>query len=291
MKRVSIFKYILSFFMFIFAFTPWISFLMNAVSAPPLSISAVLIILLTVSLIFIFFQSSGYIIPIAVSAFLISFFTLASVYYNQLHSSSFFTFYFFPDKSLSGIFTYILLFIFTLTVWTAAFRIISISPEGNVMRRRFDTGLSSFFILLLIKLIITVKGGSISAYENTAGWFVLFLAAGLLSSEIKNSRGKPVLVKSVFVIILFSVLVILLSFSICYFFSPGLKAAAASGSGILWTAGSGFEKGLTVFIRFFLDFRFRNKILNNVFAAPASAVPGLRGVMSLKRYSWSISVL
>ena len=223
MKRSFIFKYILSFFMFICAFAPWNTFLMKAVSAPPLSISSVSIILLTVSLIFIFFQSSGYIIPIAVSAFLISFFTLASVYYNQLHSSSFFTFYFFPDKSLSGIFTYILLFLFTVTVWTAVFRIISISPEGRIMRIRFDSGLSSFFILLLIKLIINVKGGDISVYENSSGWFVLFLSAGLLSSAIKNSHGRPALVKPVLVIILFSVMLVFLSFSICYFFSPGAQ--------------------------------------------------------------------
>ena len=284
MKIDKISRYILSGVMFLSAFYPWNSFLTDTVSGNPVSLNLIFFTLLTAFAFFILFEKSRYVIPLVAAGYFVSFIFIVVNYYSisvpEIISSSV-SVLFFPDKTLFGILNYFLLIIFSSVLWFAAFRLNYIIPEGRIIRLRFDIGLSAFLLLLLIKLVISVKGGDISVYNKSTDSFILYLISGLFLSGIHNSSKKHVVMKTGLVIVFFTMLVILTSVSIYYFFSPELKIIASSGFSRIGSVSAFLERGLVTFIKFFLDFRYRNKLMDEAFSvSPPGALSSPGGGVS-----------
>ena len=258
MKEKNNIRYLLSVFMFLSSFYPWAVFLLKAVNSKPMPLSLISFLFFIVSVFFIFFQKRKYIVPASAAGFIISVIICCSIYYAGDGFSPF------PLKTSESIISCLLIIIFVFSIWTASFRIISRSPGNDVLRIRFDLGLTAFFLLLLIKLIIKTKGGDIFVYESSADCFVSFLLSGFLALVIRSGSVTSHIIKSSAVVFVFFIFIITVSSGIFYFLSPELKELAFSGSDVLGKAGSVFEQELALFIRFFLDFRYRSKVLDGV---------------------------
>ena len=120
---------------------------------------------------------------------------------------------------------------------------------------RFDVGLSAFFLLVLTKFLLLVKGGiQINDPRSALSLFPLFvfslLAIGLVRTRSDAQRDFLPGYQGIGVIVSFTAVLLLFGMGLVLFFLPHLTAAAEMGYGVLKTVTQPLGPVLAVIVRF-----------------------------------------
>ena len=109
-------------------------------------------------------------------------------------------------KTFPGFLTALLLFLLSSILWKEA----SVLTRGFSGSRKtdlgFDKGLAFFLVLLLIKLIIVIKGGTSGSLDAFTPCFILYILLGFLTmgiartDEIKQASGTSEILKIRFIV-------------------------------------------------------------------------------------------
>jgi hypothetical protein len=107
---------------------------------------------------------------------------------------SFWSFSWFPDffiieRSISDWYTLFLIILSVCILWVGGVRLYAKPPEQTIINHRFDLGLVSLILLLLIKLIIAVKGHFISIEPSSSGAILSFIILGLFSMGLVRTKN------------------------------------------------------------------------------------------------------
>ena len=272
------FSVFISMIMFICCLYPWNTFLAVTVSSPPVPFSVILLLLLSAFSVFALSSKSRFKALYITAGFVISFFAVASFYYKNIAPDSF---YFFPVKTVKGVLNYLLLIFYIILIWHAAGRLWNEEYIRRTGRARFDTGISFFLLLFIVKLLISSKGGNILIYDKYIDWFFLYLFTGLillsLFSDEKGGGDKTIseAFRKILIVAVFMIVVLTVSFTVLYNFAPELKEIAAAGSGVIEDAATPLESWVLIIIRFLMDFKYRKKIVESISSGNAPDIsPG-----------------
>ena len=264
-----------SMIMFLCCLYPWNTFLAVNLSSAPLSFKTMLFLLLSAYSVFSVFSGSRFIILYFSTGLIISFFTVSYFYYRNISP---YIFSFFPVQTLKGVLNYLLLIFYTALIWYAAFRIRKAENSRRTGRARFDTGISFFLLLFIVKLLISFKGGNILIYDKYTDWFFLYLFTGLVLLSLfsdEHSAGNKVVsdfFRKTVIIVLFMLIILTAVFAVLYNFAPELKEIAAAGSGIIGEAAGPVERWAVIIIRFLMDLKYRKKVVS---ALSSGNAPGI----------------
>ena len=266
---------ILSMIMFICCLYPWNSFLAATVDSPPLTVKMIFILLVS-AYSFLSISSGSRLKMVYISAaFLISFFSVSSLYYNGTGSG---LFYFFPVRTIKGVLNYLLLITYTFLIWYAASGIRNAENIRRTGRARFDTGLSFFLLLFIVKLLISFKGGDILVYDKYTDWFILYLFSGIFllsvfSDEVAGGEKKvSEFLWKIIISVLFMLIILSFVFIVLYNFAPELKEIASAGSGAIGEAATPVEKWAVIIIRFLMDLKYRKKVVASLSSGNAPGI-------------------
>ena len=145
---------------------PWTNFLFSLLPYNSVSFSVLAVIFLSASaLVFlsgILCSRNITVLLILISGWLISVFVLFNSYFRLpvLSADAFnFSDYIFPEKTITGVLTAMLLYGLAAYLWISAFRVVKKPLSLEKVNHHFDKGLAFILALLLLKLLIAVKGG------------------------------------------------------------------------------------------------------------------------------------
>ena len=242
-------------------FYGWTSFVFASLSHKmiPLLETAVILFLATI-ITYIHNRKSWrwiYIIGLHLSGILYSSFWLYHRYYKL---ESFFwdlnwiTDFFLLERTLSDWITFVLLPLCGWIVWFCGTRLWTKPTEQTTIRSRFDWGLTFFLSLLLVKLVIEMKGGSIPMDHSIKEPLFSFMILGLFSLGFVRTRSTSqqenvTYLKGVGIILSFTFVILMLGGGLFILFLPQLQSFAEAGIELPATMKSAMLQVLVPFMR------------------------------------------
>jgi len=142
-----------------------------------------------------------------------------------------------------------------LLFWSRGVAIARRPATYRTICSRFDLGLSAFFLLVLTKFLLLVKGGiQINDPRSALSLFPLFvfslLAIGLVRTRSDAQTDFLPGYQGIGVILSFTAVILLFGMGLVLFFLPHLTLAAEMGYGILKTVTQPLGPVLAVIVRF-----------------------------------------
>ena len=148
--------------------------------------------------------------------------------------------FFLLDRAIADWFTLILILLCVWILWFGGIRLWTKPTEQTIISHRFDLGLAFLFFLLLIKLVIVVKGGSISIESSSTESLISFILLGLFSMGLVRTKSAfqeeaVTYVKGAGVVLSFMFITLMLGGGLFILFLPTLQTVAEAGSNLLGT--------------------------------------------------------
>ena len=146
--------------------------------------------------------------------------------------------FFLLDRAIAGWFTLLLILLCVCILWFGGMRLWTKPTEQTIISHRFDLGLSFLFLLLLIKLVIEVKGGSLPMEPSSKESFLSFIILGLFSMGLVRTKSASqqeavTYIKGAGVVLSFMFITLMLGGGLFILFLPALQTLAEAGSGLL----------------------------------------------------------
>ncbi|NQU65677.1 MAG: DUF4129 domain-containing protein, partial [SAR324 cluster bacterium] len=142
-------------------------------------------------------------------------------------------------------------------VWFCGIRLWTKPTEKITIRSRFDWGLTFFLALLLIKLLIEIKGGSIPMDHSVKVPLFSFMLLGLFSMGFvrTSSPSQPenvTYIKGIGVILSFTFVILMLGGGLFILFLPQLQSLAVGGIELPAAMKSAMLQVLVPFMRMYM---------------------------------------
>jgi hypothetical protein len=134
----------------------------------------------------------------------------------------------------------------------------------TTLSHRFDLGLALLLFLLLIKLLIAVKGGSLPLDHSSTKSLLAFILLGLFSMGLVRIRSafqtdSVTYFKGAGIVLSFTAIALMLGGGLFILFLPGLQTFAEASHGLLGTLTRPLEQILIALSRFFFESGIRRK--------------------------------
>jgi hypothetical protein len=148
--------------------------------------------------------------------------------------------FFLFERAVTGWFALILILLCVWILWFCGMRLWTKPTEQTIISHRFDLGLAFLLLLLLIKLVIVVKGGSIpmepSSTESLISFIILGLfSMGLVRTNTASQEGTVIYIKGAGIVLSFMFITSMLGGGLFILFLPKLQTFAEAGSDLLGT--------------------------------------------------------
>jgi len=160
-------------------------------------------------------------------------------------------------------FTFIMSLFWAVLLWVGGVTLARRSTAYFAICTRFDLGVAAFFLLLLIKFLLLVKGG-IKVDDPTSelllfAFFIFsLLAIGMARNRSGAQRDFLAGYQGIGVIVSFALMILLFGSGLVLLFLPYLRATAEMGYGVLKSAAGPLSPILVSVLRFlFLHSRNR----------------------------------
>ena len=239
----DLFLILLCWGMLISIFYTYTSFILTCISQKTIPLSFVIIILLLSTLITYLQESRGWrrIVIIGFHSFGFLFISLwfYHIYYNIAYpfgNIKWIYEFFITKRNFTGWITLFVIFSSTLILWFGGIRLWIKPTDKTTISHRFDLGLALILFLFIIKLIITVKGGKLSAENSSIKYLLTFIIFGLFAIGTvhinKSSQsGIIISIKNISIIIIFIIIIYILARS--FFIFSGIQPFANAGYNFL----------------------------------------------------------
>jgi len=148
--------------------------------------------------------------------------------------------FFLLDRAIAGWFTLFLILLCVWILWFGGMRLWTKPTEQTIISHRFDLGLAFLFLLLLIKLVIVVKDGSIPMGPSSKESFLSFIILGLFSMGLVRTKSASqeeavTYIKGAGVVLSFMFITLMLGGGLFILFLPALQTVAEAGSDLFGT--------------------------------------------------------
>ena len=243
-------------------FYAWDSFIMLSISRDPIPVSEAAFVLIMACLITAIHQLRGwrwiFIVLLHLMGFSIA---LSMIIYNYNDFSFSFwnlewiSVFFKIEKGVIEWLLFILIIFLTSFLWFYGIRLAITSTNKFCINIRFDIGMASFLVLLLIKLLMRYKGFIPSYNHSSTIHFISFLILGLFSmglvrNKISAQGGHISYYRGIGVILSFILLVTIFGGGLVMLFLPGMTSGAEIGYDILKTTTRPVGQIIVVILRF-----------------------------------------
>ena len=174
-----------------------------------------------------------------------------------------------PERTGEGLLTAVFVYVLSFIIWFTAAESAEIPVTVKKIDSHFDRGLAFLLVLLLVRILVASRVPDYSPEDySLTNILVYYLVLSLFTLALaRHGRDRQTFFfsfKKGSAALLFSVSVIgAVSFTL-NFFHGGLESAAETGSGIIENTAPHIETSLVVLINFFLDYRYRNSLLENL---------------------------
>jgi len=286
-NRVHIFLMTASGIMMLSCYYACTSFIMAAIARKPLpAAEGAAILFLAAVITGIHSQKGwrgGYVAGLHMSGLLFSLLLLFHNYYKIespfRHPGWVFDF-FLLNRAVTGWLFLILLFFSVCFLWFCGIRLWTRPTDRPTVSHRFDTGLACLLVLLLVKLLIAVKGGTLPiAHSSTIPLLTFFITGlfsiGLVRIQGASRAGEITCFFGAGVVLSFTFIVLLLGGGLYILFSPELQTFAEAGGGLFGTLSRPIEQTVLVLARFFLESGYRLKLGADLPAGSPPALPAM----------------
>jgi hypothetical protein len=157
--------------------------------------------------------------------------------------------FFLLERTISGWFTLILILLCVWILWFCGMRLWTKPTKQTIISHRFDLGLAFLFFLLLIKLVIVVKGGSIPMEPSSKEFFLSFIILGLFSMGLVRTKSASqeeavTYIKGAGVVLSFMFITLMLGGGLFILFLPKLQTLAETGSDLFGTMSESIIQNL-----------------------------------------------
>ena len=178
-----------------------------------------------------------------------------------------------PREPLEWLILFLILFL-VLVFWIGGVTLARRSTSHLTICSRFDLGIASFFLLLLIELLVLVKGGIEIQDPTTKLLLFPFFIFGLAAIGLARNRGSGQTdylsgYQEIGVILSFTFVVLLFGTGLVLLFLPYLTLAAEMGYGVLKTVTEPLGPILVSIVLFIFSHR-RSQPMNG-FVAPGAS--------------------
>lgn len=148
--------------------------------------------------------------------------------------------FFLLEREIRGWFTLILILLCVWILWYCGVRLWTKPTEKTIISHRFDLGLAFLLLLLLIKLVIVVKGGSIPMESSSTESLLSFIILGLFSMGLVRTKSASqeegvTYTKGAGIVLSFIFITLMLGGGLFILFLPNLQIFAQAGSDLLGT--------------------------------------------------------
>jgi len=148
--------------------------------------------------------------------------------------------FFLLERAITGWFTLILILLCVWILWFCGMRLWTKPTEQTIISHRFDLGLAFLFLLLLIKLVIVVKSGSIPMEPSSTESLISFIILGLFSMGFVRTKSASqeeavTYIKGAGIVLSFMFITLMLGGGLFILFLPKLQTLAEAGSNLLGT--------------------------------------------------------
>ena len=157
--------------------------------------------------------------------------------------------FFLLDRAIAGWFTLFLILLCVWILWFGGMRLWTKPTEQTIISHRFDLGLAFLFLLLLIKLVIVVKDGSIPMGPSSKESFLSFIILGLFSMGLVRTKSASqeqavAYIKGAGVVLSFMFITLMLGGGLFILFLPALQTIAEAGSDLFGTMSESISHNL-----------------------------------------------
>ena len=144
------------------------------------------------------------------------------------------------DRTTAGWFTLLLILLCVCILWFGEVQLWTKPTEQTIISHRFDLGLAALLLLLLIKLVIVVKDGSIPMGPSSSEFFLSFIILGLFSMGLVRTKSTSpengvTYLKGAGIVLSFMFITFMLGGGLFILFLPALQTVAEAGSNLLGT--------------------------------------------------------
>ena len=235
----DLFLILLCWGMLISLFYTYTSFILTCISQKIIPLSFVIIVLLLSTLITYLHEGRGW-RRIAIIGFHSFGFLFISLWFYHSYYNIAYPFgnirwiyeFLITKQNFTGWLTLFVIFSSTLILWFSGIRLWIKPTDQTTISHRFDLGLALILFLFIVKLIITVKGGKLSAENSSIKYFLTFIIFGLFAMGTvrinkSSQEGIIVFIKNASNIIMFTAIIFVLVRSLFIFY--GLRPFANAG--------------------------------------------------------------
>ncbi|MBW2591948.1 MAG: DUF4129 domain-containing protein [Deltaproteobacteria bacterium] len=190
--------------------------------------------------------------------------------------------FFLLDRTITGWLFLVLLFFCVCFLWFCGIRLWIRPTDRTTLSHRFDLGLACLLVLLLVKLLIAVKGGTLPmAHSSTIPLLAFFIpglfSMGLVRTQNTSRTGEITCFRGAGVVLGFPLIILLLGGGLFILFSPELQTFAEAGGGLFGTLARPIERMVLAMARFFLESGYRLKLGADSSTDSPPALPAMEG--------------
>lgn len=240
------------------------SFIFASIDQKPIPLSEAALILFLATLITSIHSRGGWrrisVIGLHLSGWVFAILRFCHKYYGI--ESSFWAFHWIQEflvqeRAAAGWLTLVLILVGIWILWFLGIRLFSRPTDHTTISHRFDAGLGYLLVLLLIKLIIVTKGGSLPGPHSTLRPLLSFIILGLFSMGMvhhsRSSRaGGTTYLKGAGIAVTFTFIILMLGGGLFTLFLPEMQNLAETGADLLKTATRPLGPILVALIRLVL---------------------------------------
>jgi len=271
-SRINILLFLSSAGMMLSCFYVCTSFILACISQKPVPVSEAAAILLLATIITYIHNRRGwrwiYVTGLHILGLLFSSLWLYHSYYkleSPFWSLRWVLEFFMLERVVTGWFALILILLCVWILWFCGMRLLMRPTDQTTLSHRFDLGLAFLLFLLLIKLLIAVKGGSIPMEHSSTKSLLAFIILGLFSMGLVRSRsasqaGGVTYFKGAGVVLSFTFITLMLGGGLFILFLPGLQTLAEATYGLLGTMIRPMEQIVIFLSSFFLKYGTHRKL-------------------------------
>ena len=283
-SRINILLFLSSVGMMLSCFYACTSFILACISQKPVPVSEAAAILLLATLITYIHNRRGwrriYSTGLHLLGLLFSSLWLYHSYYtleSPVWSLRWVPEFFLLERAVTGWFALILILLCVWILWFSGMRLLIRPTDQTTLSHRFDLGLAFLLFLLLIKLLIAVKGGSIPMEHSSTKSLLAFIILGLFSMGLVRNRsasqaGGVTYFKGAGVVLSFTFITLMLGGGLFILFLPGLQTFAEASYGLLGTVTRSMEQILIFLSSLILESGFRHKLGNEPAGSPLPTI-------------------
>jgi hypothetical protein len=197
--------------------------------------------------------------------------------------------FFMLERALTGWLVLVVILFCVWILWFCGIRLWAKPTDKTLLNHRFDLGLAFLFSLLLIKLIIAVKGASMTMEHSSTKSFISFIILGLFSMGFFQTRsrsrtGGVTYLKGAGVVFSFAAVTLILGGGLFILFLPELQNLAEASYGLLGNVTRPLEWFMVLLSGFFLEMGIRRKFLEEPSGEPLPGIDRSGGELGILHY-------